>query len=114
MSARTNSLVLAALIAAAPAATLADNRASAVDACIQAFLASDVAKDRKVTVQTGDYSMPRPIALSGLYQVEVVAKGRQSGQQLARVVCQANSKGQIVAINGRPASSTVAKVAATR
>jgi hypothetical protein len=113
MSARVSSLVLAALVAAAPTATFADTRATAVDACIQAFLASDIAKDRKVTVQKDAYSMPRPIALSGLYQVEVVAKGRQSGQRLARIVCEADSKGQIVAINGRPASA-VATVAATR
>ena len=105
MSKLTHRVVLAALLAAAPVASFAEGRLTVVDACIQAFLASDVAKDRKVTVKATSYAVPRPIALSGLYQVEVVATGRHSGEEVARVVCDANRKGQIVAINGRPAPS---------
>ena len=109
---RLSRLALAALVLAAPVASYADSTA-AMDACVKAFLATDIAKDRKVTVQTSRDSVPRPIALSGLYRIEVVAKGRESGQQLARIVCDADQKGTIVAVNGRPTSS-VASLALAR
>ena len=109
MSRATRLAVIALLpILATPLVSSADS-STAIDACVQAFLASDVAKDRKVTVRKETESVPRPLALSGLYRVEVIAKGRESGQQLARVVCHADTKGTIVAVNGRP-SSTVASL----
>lgn len=89
---------------AAPVLSHADEK-TAMDACVKAFLDSDLAKDRKVTVQTFDDSVPRPLPLSGLFTIEVVAKGRESGKQLARIVCHANDDGQIVAVNGRPHSA---------
>lgn len=109
---RLSRLALAALVLAAPLASHADS-ASAIDACVQTFLSSDLAKDRKVTVKKDINSVPRPLALSGLYKVEVVAKGRESGKQLARIVCHADQKGQIVALNGRP-NSAVASYALAR
>ena len=114
MSIRATRLALIAMlpIVACPLVSSADSTA-AIDACVQSFLTSDVAKDRKVTVRKETQSVPRPLALSGLYRVEVVAKGRESGQQLARIVCHADSKGTIVALNGRPIS-TVASVALSR
>jgi hypothetical protein len=116
MSVRATRLALIAMlpIAAAPLVSFADST-NAMNACVQAFLASDVAKDRKVTVQKETDSVPRPLALSGLYRIEVVAKGRHSGQQVARIVCEADKKGNIVALNGRPTSApAVASVALTR
>jgi hypothetical protein len=112
MSARLVRLAVAAVVLAAPVASFADSSV-AIDACIKAFLSSDVAKDRKVTVQKNLDSVPRPLALSGLYTVEVVAKGRESGKQLARVICHADQKGTIVAVNGRP-TSAVAALASSR
>jgi hypothetical protein len=104
---RAKRLALIALlpVLAAPVLGHADEK-SAMDACLKTFLESDLAKNRKVTVQTNADSVPRPLTLSGLYKIEVVAKGRDSGKQLARVVCHADSSGAIVAVNGRPSSAT--------
>lgn len=104
-------LVVAALpVLAAPLVSHADDT-RAVNACVQTFLDSDLAKNRKVTVQTFSDSVVRPIVLSGLQRIEVVAKGRESGKRIAHIVCHADSKGTIIAVNGRP-SSAVASVAA--
>lgn len=104
---QTKRLVLAAaalLPVLAPASSHADET-SAMDACVKTFLESDLAKDRKVTVHLNNDSVVRPITLSGLYRIEVVAKGRESGRQLARIVCHADGSGAIVAVNGRPTSA---------
>ncbi|HVF17043.1 MAG TPA: hypothetical protein VNA21_09030 [Steroidobacteraceae bacterium] len=98
-------------VLAAPVIGHTDEK-SAMDACLKTVLDSDLAKDRKVTVQTNADSVPRPIALSGLYRIEVVAKGRESGKQLARVVCHADNSGTIVALNGRPTSAVASTVLA--
>ena len=100
-------LAVAALpILAAPLAGHADET-RAINACVQTFLDSDLAKNRKVTVQTFGDSVVRPLALSGLNRIEVVAQGRESGKRIAHIVCHADSKGTIVAVNGRPASAVV-------
>jgi hypothetical protein len=112
MSARLTRLAVAAAILAAPVVSFA-NSATAMDACVQTFLSSELAKDRKVTVQKNPDSVIRPLVLSGLYKIEVVAKGRESGKQLARIVCHADQKGTIVAVNGRP-TSAVASLALSR
>ena len=100
-------------IFAAPALVHADET-TAMNACVKTFLDSDLAKDRKVTVQTNADSVVRPIALSGLYKIEVVARGRASGKQLARIVCHANDAGTIVAVNGRPTSAVSTVLASSR
>jgi hypothetical protein len=111
---RAKRIALIALlpVLAAPLLGHADEK-SAMDACIKTFLTSDLAKDRKVTVQTNADSVPRPITLSGLYRIEVVARGRESGKQLARVVCHADNSGAIVALNGRPTSALAPAVFAS-
>jgi hypothetical protein len=113
---RAKRLVLAAAlmpVLAAPALVHADE-ASAMNACLKTFLDSDLAKDRKVTVQTNTDSVVRPLVLSGLYKIEVVAKGRESGKQLARIVCHADNSGTILAVNGRPTSAISPVLASTR
>ena len=112
MSTRLSRLAVAALVLAAPVSSFAGSDA-ALDACVQTFLSSDLAKDRKVTVQKLSDSVPRPLALSGLQKIEVVAKGRESGKELARIVCHADRQGTIIAVNGRP-TSAVASVASAR
>jgi hypothetical protein len=103
---------LAALVLTVPVSSFAGTDA-AVDACLQTFLESDLAKDRKVSVRKNLDAAPRPVALSGDYQVEVVAKGRESGKRLAHIVCRVDAKGTIVAVTGRP-TSAVATVAQAR
>jgi hypothetical protein len=100
-------------VLAAPALVHADET-KAMDACVKTFLDSDLAKDRKVTVQTNSDSVIRPLVLSGLYKIEVVAKGRQSGKQLARIVCHADGTGTILAVNGRPVSAISPVLASSR
>lgn len=107
-------LAIAALVLAAPVSSFAgQSSAAAMDACLQTFLTSDLAKDRKVTVEKNLDTTPRPLALTSSYKIEVVVKGRESGKQLARVVCHADSKGTIVAVNGNP-TSAIATVASAR
>ncbi len=101
-----------AVLALTPVAGYAHSPDTAVDACIQAFLSTDIAKGRQVTVRTPQDYVPRPLALSGRYQVEVVAKGRESGKRVARLVCDVNARGMIVAINGRPAAAVPSFAAA--
>jgi|GEM_PF-4179810 hypothetical protein len=99
-------LALALLLPAVTAPAAAHTGTNdAVDACIQTFLASDLAKNREVTVQKSSHSMPRPLALSGRTQVVVTATGRESGKQLARIVCDVDTKGNVIAVNGRPSSA---------
>jgi hypothetical protein len=112
---RANRLALAAAllpVLAAPALSHADET-TALNACVQTFLDSDLAKDRKVTVLKNADSVIRPLALSGLYRIEVVAKGRDSGKQIARIVCHADNSGTIVAVNGRPTSAVSPAVLAS-
>jgi uncharacterized protein YdeI (YjbR/CyaY-like superfamily) len=104
-------LALVALIAVAPTAGAKDASTAAMDACMQAFLSSDLAQNRNVVLQKKPDSVPRPLALSGNYTIELVAKGRETGKQLARVVCHADRNGQIVAVNGRPSSAVQALAA---
>jgi hypothetical protein len=101
-------LSIAALLPllAMPSVSSADSTA-ATDACIQAFLSSDFAKERKVTVEKDSEPTFQPRNQSGLYTIEVVAKGRQSGKQVAHMVCEANTKGTIIALNGSPTSALV-------
>jgi hypothetical protein len=105
-------LAVAALVLTAPVASFADS-ASAMDACLATFLNSDLAKDRKVTVLKDVDSKPLPLSLSGAYKIEVVAKGRESGKELAHIVCHADKKGTILAVNGRPATAA-ASLASSR
>jgi len=107
---RAKRLALAALlpVVVAPVISNADSGA-AMDACVQAFLATELPKDQKVVVRKDLDSLRGPVAVSGLYRIEVVAK--TSGKQIARTVCHANGSGQIVAINGHtPAVSPSALV----
>jgi len=114
MYAKRLALVAALLpVLAAPALVHADET-SAMNACVKSFLDSDLAKDRKVTVQTNSDSVVRPLALSGLYKIEVVARGRESGKQIARIVCHADHAGTIVAVNGRPTSAVSTVLASSR
>jgi uncharacterized protein YkwD len=109
---RIGQLALVALIAVAPAAGAKDASSAAMDACMKTVLSSEAVQNRTVTVRTKYDSVPRPLALYGAYTVEVVAKGRDSGKQLARVVCHTDRNGTILAINGSPASA--ARIAAAR
>ncbi|HEY8538643.1 MAG TPA: hypothetical protein VIL28_07230 [Steroidobacteraceae bacterium] len=95
-------MLLPALTAPAAASAVTDH---AVDACIQTFLMSDLAKNREVTVRKSSRVTPRPLAFSGRTRVTVIATGRESGKQLARIVCEVDAKGTVIAVNGRPAEA---------
>jgi len=108
MQIRTKPLLIAAAMPLFAAPMLAQaSPSAAMEACVKAVLSSEVAKDRKVIVRKG--SIAGPIALSGTYQIEVVAKGRESGTQFARVMCHTDSRGMIVALNGQPISTDTPK-----
>lgn len=113
MSLRLGRTALIALALIGPATSFAHTDA-AIDACVQAFLSSDVAKGRKVTVRTpAAYSYtPRPLLLTSRSTVQVVAKGRDSGKQIARIVCETNGRGEIITVHGRPAAAIPALAAA--
>jgi hypothetical protein len=100
---RAKPLVLAAALLPLLAGPIVSHAGptAAMDACVDAFLATGSLKDRKVVVRKDLDSMTRPLAASGLYRIEVVAKNKDSGKQIARSVCHVNSSGEIVALNGR-------------
>ncbi len=104
-----NRLALAVLFAAAPASAFAA-APDPMDQCVQAFLNSDAAKDRKVTVRKRS-QLSRDAMRRGSYRIEVVARTRDSGEQLARFTCHVDSKHRIVAVDGTP-PATVASIAA--
>jgi hypothetical protein len=70
------------LIAAAPSASYAD---AAMDACIEAFVAEHVPKDRKVRVRTYRSAGAYPSPSSG--RILLNAKGAKSGTQIAAATC---------------------------
>lgn len=105
---RAKPLALAALLPvfAAPVLAHADSVTATV-ACIQSVVAAEVPKDKKVAARKDRGSVRGPVATTGRYRIEVVAKTMDSGKELARAVCHANGSGEIVAINGRaPGTST--------
>jgi hypothetical protein len=92
-------LVAAPLLSQADAATASDPDA-AMDACVQAFVSASLEKQRSYTVETRD-AIPLS-QLPSTYRIQLTAKGKQSGKQLARATCIVNPSGVVLTLNGKP------------
>jgi hypothetical protein len=84
-----------------PLASRADAVDQAMDACVQAFVAASLPKGQRVLVDK-ENSAPGPLdARSRTYRIVMTATGNTSGREIAKSVCVANRKGEVIALNGR-------------
>jgi hypothetical protein len=84
-----------------PLASRADAVEHAMDACVQAFVAASLPKGQHVLVDK-EHSAAGPLdARSRTYRIVMIATGNTSGREIAKSVCVANRKGEVIALNGR-------------
>jgi hypothetical protein len=91
-----------AIVAVAPSATYAD---AAMDACIEAFVAERVPKDRAVRVRKLSGSNAYT---TGTQRITLTAKGSKSGKQIASATCVVSDRGDSVSLQDTQESSTLA------
>ena len=102
------SIAVATVALAAPFASQAGNYDAAMDSCINAFVAANLPKGHPVTIQKEE-AATSPIGFhSRSYKIMVSAKGMASGKYLARGTCIVDRTGQVVAMNGKPLTQTLA------
>jgi hypothetical protein len=86
---------------------------AAMDACIQAFVASNLQKEQPVTVRKIE-SIDSPVAPRAKEStIYISARGRHSGKQVAKATCVADSKGVVLTMNVKPATATLAQTQAS-
>ena len=84
-----------------PLASRADAVDKAMDSCVQAFVAASLPKGQRVIVDK-ENSAPGPLdARTRTYRIVMTATGNTSGREIAKSVCVANRKGEVIALNGR-------------
>jgi hypothetical protein len=91
-----------AIVAVAPSATYAD---AAMDACIEAFVAERVPKDRAVRVRKLSGSNAHT---TGTQRITLTAKGSKSGTEIASATCVVSDRGDSVLLQDTRESSTLA------
>ena len=95
----TTSAAVLLILSAAPAA----HADAAMDACIDAFVAEHVPKDRKLKIRRVG---PFNTSATGEERITLTAKGARSGTPLASATCIVNGDGSSVTL--ADASTTVA------
>lgn len=85
--------------------------AAAMDACIKAFVSTALPKGRLLAVQTERYAASSIIGRQRPYAIALTATARDSGKQLATATCRTDSKGTVIALNGKPVPSLMAQAA---
>ena len=112
---RTRNVLIAALMPlfAAPLASQADvaHTDVAMDACVNAFVASSLEKERPYTVRKQD-TATTPLDLQArAYRISLTATGKHSGKKFAKATCIVDRDGVVLSLNGKPYSSAaVARV----
>ncbi|MET0497479.1 MAG: hypothetical protein ABW106_04295 [Steroidobacteraceae bacterium] len=97
---------------AAPAVSFADE-AAAMNACVNAFVSTNLPKEHKVRA-TKLLSARSPIdAQSHSYRITLTAKGVESGKQIAKGTCIVGRNGTVIAFDGKPVSITLADATLT-
>lgn len=84
-----------------PLASRADAVAQAMDACVQAFVATNLPKEQPVIVDKDNLARVPLDAQTRTYRIVLIATGKTSGRQIAKSVCVANRSGAVIALNGR-------------
>jgi hypothetical protein len=88
----------------APVAAQAHGPQTAADACVQAFVDNYLPKNHPVNVRK-QLAPSSPLAMyTTRYTIDLSAHLTRTGEQLVRVKCVASASGQILALEGPPAS----------
>jgi hypothetical protein len=93
--------VLAAPFAASAAST------DALDACVKAFVATNLPKEQPVSVRKDTMTVSPLDMMSGTYKITLVATGATSGKRFAKGTCVVSRDGEVVTLNGRSVKTQV-------
>jgi hypothetical protein len=88
------SAIASAIVAAAPLPATAKD--AAMDACIQAFIAERVPKDRAVQIRKSTASSS--FAQSRAQRITLTAHGAKSGTEIASATCVVDSSGASISL----------------
>jgi len=80
-------------------------RATMMDACVKAFVSTAVPKDRQIALRTESPTSSSLLPRTRPYSIVLTATTRDSGKRLATATCRTDSKGVVVALNGKPLPS---------
>jgi hypothetical protein len=105
---KTLSIATATVMLAVPFTSQAGNDDAAMDACINAFVASNLPKEQPVKVRKEEASVSPISVHARAYKIVVNATGVESGKRLARGTCIVNRSGEVIALNGKPLSTKLA------
>ena len=106
---KTLSIAAATVLMAVPFTSQAANDDAAMDACINAFVSSNLPKEQPVKAVHKQEVADSPIAIhSRSYKIIVSATGVESGKRLARGTCIVNRAGEVIALNGKPLPTKLA------
>jgi hypothetical protein len=98
---RTRTLVISALLLAAPVLSHA-SQDTAMNACVKAFVSTNLEKERPFTVRTQD-SVETPVdRYASAYRISLTATGKHSRKQVAKATCLVDRNGVVLALNGKP------------
>lgn len=101
-------IAVATVALAAPFASQANDFDTAMETCIDAFVAASLPKEQPVRVQKHEASSSPLAIYSRGYKIMVSAKGVESGKYLARGTCLVDRSGQVIALNGKPLTQQLA------
>lgn len=103
-AARLRTLIISAALLATPALSHASQE-TAMNACVQAFVSSNLEKERPYTVKT-QQAVQTPLDQHvRSYRVSLKATGKTSGKQLAKATCVVDRSGVVLSLNGKPYGS---------
>lgn len=106
---KTLSIAVTTVLMAAPFTSYAGNDDAAMDACINAFVASNLPKEQPVKAVHKEAVAASPISIHArAYKIVVSATGVESGKRLARGTCIVNRDGEVIALNGKPLNTKLA------
>ena len=106
---KTLSIAAATVLMVAPFTSHAGNDDAAMDACINAFVASNLPKEQSVKAVHKEEVAASPISIHARsYKIVVSATGVESGKRLARGTCIVNRSGEVIALNGKPLPTKLA------
>lgn len=106
-AARTKTFLLAALLPclAAPLASQADPLGTrsdvAMDACVKAFVSTNLEKERPFTVRKEESTSPTDM-YSRAYRIRMTAVGKDTGKRVAQATCVVDREGVVLSMDGKP------------
>jgi hypothetical protein len=101
MKRHTFSAVATLALLGSPLASHADAYDRAMDACVRAFVAANLPQGQRIVVDKENIASGPLDAYNRTYRVVLIATGTTSGRQIAKSVCVANRRGEVIALNGR-------------